>query len=149
MWKDIKIAVLYAIFFMLILNIIGCATARGGKKLPEIQQLQTRINELEKQVQDKEEEIYDLEDEIGRIKVTKAAKPAKRIISAKNKTSARTLKNIQIALKNTGFYKGSIDGKIGRGTRKAIRDFQKANGLAVDGVVGKKTWALLENSLSG
>ncbi len=149
MWRDVKIAVLYAAFVILFLNILGCATTTGGNKLSEIQGLKTRVNELEKQVRDKEEEIYGLEDEIGRIKATKAATPAKRITSAKHKTSNRTLKNIQIALKNAGFYKGPIDGKIGKGTRRAIRDFQKANGLAVDGVVGKKTWLLLENNLSG
>ena len=31
----------------------------------------------------------------------------------------------------------------GRGTKKAIKEFQKANGLRADGVVGAKTWELL------
>jgi peptidoglycan hydrolase-like protein with peptidoglycan-binding domain len=37
-----------------------------------------------------------------------------------------------------------VDGKMGKQTRKAVRDFQRANGLVVDGKVGKKTWSLLE-----
>jgi peptidoglycan hydrolase-like protein with peptidoglycan-binding domain len=54
-----------------------------------------------------------------------------------------THKDIQFALKNAGFYNGPIDGKIGKNTKKAIREFQKANGLKADGIVGPKTRDLL------
>jgi len=57
-------------------------------------------------------------------------------------------KEIQTALRNAGFYGGSIDGKIGPKTKKAIEDFQKANGLVVDGKVGPKTWGELEKYLA-
>lgn len=50
---------------------------------------------------------------------------------------------IQTALKNAGFYAGSIDGKIGPKTKAAIEEFQKANGLTADGKVGPKTWQVL------
>ena len=56
-------------------------------------------------------------------------------------------KEIQMALKNAGFYTGAIDGKIGPKSKQAILDFQKANGLKVDGKVGPKTWAALEKYL--
>lgn len=56
-------------------------------------------------------------------------------------------KQIQLALKKAGFYKGAIDGKIGPQTRRAIREFQKARGLKPDGVVGKKTWEELRTYL--
>ena len=56
-------------------------------------------------------------------------------------------KEIQMALKNAGFYAGTIDGKIGPKSKQAILDFQKANGLKVDGKVGPKTWAALEKYL--
>ena len=36
-----------------------------------------------------------------------------------------------------------VDGKYGPATQKAIMIFQKANGLKVDGKVGKKTWTKL------
>lgn len=57
-------------------------------------------------------------------------------------------KQIQIALQKAGFYKGKIDGKIGPQTKEAIKAFQKANGLASDGIVGKRTWEKLSKHLS-
>lgn len=51
---------------------------------------------------------------------------------------------LQQALKNAGYYQGSVDGKIGSGTVDAIRRFQADNGLAVDGVCGRKTWSKLQ-----
>jgi peptidoglycan hydrolase-like protein with peptidoglycan-binding domain len=58
-------------------------------------------------------------------------------------------KEIQTALKNAGFYAGSIDGTLGPQSMKAIEAFQKASGLFVDGKVGPKTWAALRKYLSG
>jgi peptidoglycan hydrolase-like protein with peptidoglycan-binding domain len=55
---------------------------------------------------------------------------------------------IQTALKSTGFYTGPIDGKIGKMTKEAIREFQKANNLQVDGKVGPKTWEALKQQMS-
>ncbi len=59
-----------------------------------------------------------------------------------------TTREIQTALKNAGFYSGTVDGKKGPMTKKAVEDFQKANGLAADGKVGLKTWALLSKHLN-
>lgn len=58
-----------------------------------------------------------------------------------------TAQEIQTALKNAGYYTGIIDGKIGPMTKKATEEFQKANGLEVDGKVGPKTWAVLSKYL--
>ncbi|HXV18914.1 MAG TPA: peptidoglycan-binding domain-containing protein [Candidatus Omnitrophota bacterium] len=55
---------------------------------------------------------------------------------------------IQTALKNAGLYTGSIDGKIGPASRRAIQTFQTNNGLKADGKVGPKTWAALEPYLN-
>jgi len=55
---------------------------------------------------------------------------------------------IQTALKNAGFYTGTIDGKLGPKTKKAIEAFQTANGLKADGKVGPKTWEALSKHLS-
>jgi murein L,D-transpeptidase YcbB/YkuD len=58
-----------------------------------------------------------------------------------------TNKDIQIALKNAGFYDGEIDGDIGAMTKQAIQEFQEENDLTVDGNVGPKTWAVLKGYL--
>lgn len=50
---------------------------------------------------------------------------------------------IQRRLKDKGFDPGEIDGIWGRHTIAAVRMFQEANGLKIDGVVGPKTVAAL------
>jgi murein L,D-transpeptidase YcbB/YkuD len=55
---------------------------------------------------------------------------------------------IQTALKAAGLYNGSIDGKIGPATKRAIEQFQSQNSLKVDGKVGPQTWAALERYLA-
>ena len=53
-------------------------------------------------------------------------------------------REIQKALKNAGFYQGSVDGKMGPVTRDAVKEFQRVHGLTDDGVIGRKTWAKLK-----
>ena len=74
-----------------------------------------------------------------------AEKPA--VVAQEKEKSSRN-KDIQAALKNAGFYTGSIDGKIGPKTKNAIEQFQKSKGLKADGKVGPKTWAEMEKYLS-
>ena len=53
---------------------------------------------------------------------------------------------MQTMLVNRGYSLGNVDGIFGAKTDAAVREFQKANGLAVDGVCGPKTWAALDSS---
>jgi N-acetylmuramoyl-L-alanine amidase len=53
------------------------------------------------------------------------------------------VKEVQRRLKLWGYYKGSVDGVFGAGTRSAVIAFQKKNGLTADGVVGKSTYKAL------
>jgi len=48
-----------------------------------------------------------------------------------------------------GANKDGIDGDCGSKTILAIKDFQRKNGLAVDGKFGKKSYAMLQQVLSG
>ncbi|MFH0926066.1 MAG: peptidoglycan-binding domain-containing protein [bacterium] len=61
--------------------------------------------------------------------------------------SKKRIKQIQVALKKAGFYKGRVDGKIGVQTESAIKAFQEAKGLIVDGIVEQKTWDALNKYL--
>ena len=54
---------------------------------------------------------------------------------------------VQRALKNSGHYKGDIDGNLGSGSQRAIRAFQEEHDMKSDGIVGKKTWAELKKYL--
>lgn len=49
------------------------------------------------------------------------------------------IKQRQMNLKFLGYYKSNIDGIEGAGTKQAYKDFQKNNGLVVDGIYGNKT----------
>ncbi len=50
---------------------------------------------------------------------------------------------VQVALKAAGFDPKGIDGSYGRNTEAAVKAFQKADGLEVDGIVGPLTWQAL------
>ncbi|GHV19795.1 hypothetical protein FACS18949_15210 [Clostridia bacterium] len=59
--------------------------------------------------------------------------------------SGDDVKALQTALNNHGATpKLSVDGSFGSATDAAVRAFQKAHGLAVDGYVGAKTYAELD-----
>ena len=49
------------------------------------------------------------------------------------------VRKLQTALKNAKYYTGKIDGQYGASTYDAVRAFQKANGIKVDGVAGLAT----------
>ena len=49
------------------------------------------------------------------------------------KTEVKKITQAQTTLTDLGFKPNGIDGKLGGGTRRAIRKFQKANGLGVTG----------------
>lgn len=55
---------------------------------------------------------------------------------------------LQTLLLNKGYKlpKYGADGDFGNETLEVVKQFQKDNGLAVDGVVGKNTWAKLETA---
>ncbi|MCA6575050.1 MAG: peptidoglycan-binding protein [Pseudanabaena sp. M57BS1SP1A06MG] len=55
---------------------------------------------------------------------------------------------LQQLLQAKGFYIGKIDGDFGVGTANAVLKFQKANGLTADGIVGKASWAKLQETSS-
>jgi murein L,D-transpeptidase YcbB/YkuD len=141
----------------------GCTTVRDQST---VTQLQMRVGELERELEAKDETIgrlqYDVKDlsyEIERIRT-----PGSRRVEARSGRKfpssiaiqedkegiirvAADASDVQTALKNAGYYQGSIDGKVGAKTKEAISQFQRDNGLNADGIVGQRTWAELQKNL--
>lgn len=133
-----------AIFLILIISLSGCATTHKEKDL-EMQALRNQILVLENQLQQKDQEIEALKEtaETGS-QISAATQKSKVSGEVKARPS---VKQIQIALKNAGYNPGSIDGKTGKQTRDAIKQFQRSNNLSADGKAGKRTWSLLKEYL--
>ena len=142
--RRIAAAVLATLFAV---SLSGCATARKQHEM-EVEGLKNQISALEAQVQSKDEEINGLRDQLLKAQEAqqqpqvpqKAPEEQKVVAGIKSRPTTR---NIQIALTNAGYNVGKIDGRMGKQTRDAIEEFQKANNLPATGKVDKRTWELL------
>jgi len=131
----VRRVLLLGVLVIFIISLNGCSTTRKNKDL-EIQGLRNQVSALESQAPVKEESMDSSVQPL--LNESKSSTGIKQTFDAKQ---------IQTALKNAGYYQGSVDGKLGKKTRKAVREFQKANNLSVDGKVGNKTWAVLKDYL--
>jgi murein L,D-transpeptidase YcbB/YkuD len=140
----------------LVLMLVGCSTVNSKR----INSLETKVGALEAKVDSVEQRQSAIEgqtgesrESVGYIKGKVDSRgPSTVVVTGlkgnegylyKSGKKSLTHEDIQFALKNAGFYNGAIDGKIGKNTKKAIREFQKTNGLKTDGIVGPKTRDLL------
>lgn len=80
------------------------------------------------------------------------SRPSAAAISAqptlRRGTQGAAVVRLQVALGRAG-HPVAPDGYFGSQTEGAVRDFQGAEGLTVDGVVGKDTWAALDRAADG
>ena len=131
---------------IVVVGLSGCA---AGKTSQEVKRLQSQIGLLDQRVSQLErtggtwqasEMMPEPAMEAG---PTAAILPTSTAGASKNVGAAvkPSTRDIQQALKNSGFYQGSVDGKMGPLTKSAIKEFQRVHGLKDDGVVGKQTWA--------
>ena len=60
-------------------------------------------------------------------------------------TQGNITKLLQEKLVKLGYNTNGVDGIFGNGTCSAVREFQKARGLSIDGIVGQNTWRKLLN----
>ena len=54
----------------------------------------------------------------------------------------------QVILTGLKYYKGTIDGILGKRTRASIKAFQEKSGIMVTGFIGRKTWSKLQEHKS-
>ena len=66
--------------------------------------------------------------------------------TVKNGSEGADAKAVQTRLKELGYYQGKVDGKFGRASMNALKNFQTNNGLKADGVAGKNTYEKLFNA---
>ena len=67
----------------------------------------------------------------------------KACVIVKKEAKGNITKILQSILYCRNFDPNGIDGIFGNGTEKAVKDFQRAKGLTIDGIVGKNTWSSL------
>lgn len=65
--------------------------------------------------------------------------PAAEAATYKKGSSGAVVSQIQTKLKNWGYYAGDVDGIYGSATERAVRAFQRKNGLTADGKAGAQT----------
>ena len=129
----------------------GCA---GGQTRQQVTRLQSQVGLLEERVGQLERAnltgVSDasFNEPSTNVGVSLGVSTPSKTKTSSDKTSAipsakPTTREIQQALKNAGFYQGTVDGKMGAVTRDAIKEFQRVHGLTDDGVVGRRTWAKL------
>ncbi|MCK5013259.1 MAG: peptidoglycan-binding protein [Candidatus Omnitrophica bacterium] len=156
-------------FFRLIIGVVlvgslvGCATTQ---KPTTVNQLQIRVAQVESRLDDRERDAAELKYAVEELVVSveklvgsvgSVNRPSRSATVSSTKASQPgpvqilrvpvTPQEVQTALKKSGYYDGAIDGKLGSGSQKAIKAFQKDHDLESDGIVGKKTWADLKNYL--
>ncbi|MCQ2969883.1 MAG: peptidoglycan-binding protein [Clostridium sp.] len=98
----------------------------------------TYVNTLIKTVEKYSLQIYDIVDAVPPVIVNRR--------TLKRGMSGEDVKLVQQILMNNGYDLGKwgADGQFGAQTEKIIKQFQNEKGLVVDGIVGKKTWLMLE-----
>jgi len=81
--------------------------------------------------------------DLRRIEAISSGKMPKPITLAPQMPSRKETIKIQKALGRAGYFKGNATGFYGKRTRAAVKNFQKAKGLAADGMMGPDTWKKL------
>lgn len=128
----------------------GCASTQKTS----MSQMQMQVADLEGQLVDKDDEIADLRDELDRVSLELQRRARANSFEGKSGSVSKkdgaiirvdvSVGQVQTALKNAGYYTGTVDGKLGGNTKSSIVQFQKDNNLNADGVLGRKTWEKLK-----
>ena len=150
MSKVFRISVLFSLGLMVAAS-TGCARKKNAN----------RLNALESQVNTISDELVRLDQQVQEVRggAGSASAPSASAVATSGAEGGSVYRtpsgfelpsiNIQKALKNAGYYQGTVDGKIGSATKDAVKAFQRDNGLEADGVVGRRTWDKLKVHVGG
>ena len=146
-----EVYTLSAVFLGLLVLTTGCTTKKRHQR--DMTELQSQIGALQGEVARLDQTLRDTELGLKAAQTGSAPTGTGSIFGSSDGGPVyRTPSGfelpataIQRALKNAGYYQGALDGKIGSGTKQAIRDFQRDQGLTTDGVCGRQTWARLKS----
>ncbi|MEB3340085.1 peptidoglycan-binding domain-containing protein [Okeania sp.] len=83
--------------------------------------------------------------------IAKATTPKQNQVVETDKILAKgdrgsKVKTLQLRLETMGFNPGPIDGIFGMKTVAAVKEFQKSQGIEIDGIVNEKTWEAFSNN---
>ena len=128
------------------LSVAGCATARPRHADPAATPENPQVVELQNQLAAKDQQIQDLQYQLDQRRggPSSANFTSSSGTSPKIRVSGVSISEVQTALERAGFDPGPVDGKMGKKTRAAIKAFQRAHGLKADGVIGDRTWKMLQ-----
>ena len=138
------------LFGLAVLLLSGCASSRRSQANDlnrQVDHLDSRVGMIEQQMGHIEGKAWNQREDVSYLKGRVEGMQSGFGGSARASAIKSTPKRIQTALKNAGYYTGSVDGKIGPQTKQAIKEFQRTHGLSADGKVGSKTWTQLAQYL--
>ena len=124
----------------------GCATtrARRAEVKSATPAVDPQVAALQSELQAKDQQIQELQAQIQSRAGANYNQGASGGKSSKIHVSGVSVSDVQAALAKAGFDPGPTDGKMGKKTKAALKAFQRAHGLKADGVIGDKTWKLLQ-----
>ena len=126
----------------------GCVSKSTHES--EVNSLQAQILQMDAALREQSQRTQELESQLASTRGMKSTGTPGVLTGVMYRTPSGfevPALDVQKALKNAGYYSGSIDGKIGPDSREAVRNFQSDNGLTPDGVIGQKTWSKLKTNL--
>lgn len=138
----------FSVVWVVALTILtGCATTKPRR--PDAQtESQNQISQLQAKLEEKDQQIQELE---ARVETYEQALQSVSTAGTRGAASSSIIRvrdvsveDVQRALIHAGFDPGPVDGRAGKKTKAAIREFQRRNNLKADGIVGERTWTRLK-----
>ncbi len=135
----------FLIVSVLTVFVAGCATARPRHTDASAPPADPQVTALQTELQAKDQQIQDLQYQLEQ---SRTGTPYSNTVSSGTSSKIRvrgvTVAEVQRSLTAAGFDPGAVDGRFGKKTKAAIKAFQRSKGLKADGVVGERTWKLLQ-----